>query len=219
LAKTRSALGHSIPEEARASITLATNEFLEFAEAESNTGSMEDAFNRLSRLRSSAHSFRAAIEKRALDDPIRGYVDEALEISYERLNPDDLGGEYVAKLSADLARFLSACDLTVQQLEQDARHNYWPEGSAWERWIQKLTEILKEHHLPTGGRKDAAGYNVERASPFVKFVSTLQTFLPRRHVRGHTRSSLAERIYSARKKPRPAVAPRAKRPRQAGGDT
>jgi hypothetical protein len=131
--KLEATLGHSIPEKARASITLATNEFLEFAEAEINTGSMKDAVNRLSRLRSSAQSFRAAIEERALTDPIRGYVDEALEIGYARLSPGDLTGEYVAKISADLALFLNACDLTVQWLGQDARHNYWPEGGAWER--------------------------------------------------------------------------------------
>jgi hypothetical protein len=212
--KLEAALGHSIPEKARASITLATNQFLQFAEAESNTGSMDDALNRLSRLRSSAESFRAAIEERALDDPIRGYVDEALEISYEGLNPGDLAS--VAKLSADLVRFLSACDLTVQWLEQDAQHNYWLERGAWEHWIWQLTEILKEHHLPTGVRKDAAGYKVESASQFVKFVSTLQIFLPKEHVRGHTKSSLAERIYKARKRPKPAVAPRAKRPREIG---
>jgi hypothetical protein len=41
--KLEAALGHVIPEEARAPITLATNEFLKFAEAESTAGSMEDA--------------------------------------------------------------------------------------------------------------------------------------------------------------------------------
>jgi hypothetical protein len=200
--KLEAALGHSIPEEARASITLATNEFLQFAEAESNTGSMEDALNRLSQLRSSAQSFRAVIEKRVLDDPIRGYVDEALEISYERLNPDDPAGEYVAKLSADLTRFLSACDLTVQRLEHDARHNYWPEGGAWEHWIRQLTTILREHDLPTGARKDKSG----RASPFVSFVFELQSLLPRKLVRSqHSKSALAVSIHKARRGSKPAV--------------
>jgi hypothetical protein len=214
--KLEAALGHFITDMARAAISLATNEFLKFAEAESSVGSMEDALKRLKHLRSAAHIFRAAIEERAVDDPTRGYVDDWLEMSYERLNPGDRANQYVANLSADLARFLDACDLTLQRLEEDARHNYWPEGGAWEDWIRKLTEILKKHHLPAGVRKDAAGYRVESASPFVKFVSTLQTFLPNKHVLGDKKSSLAQRIYNARKKPKPAVARRTKRPRAIG---
>ena len=141
--KLEAALGHFITDMARAAITLATNEFLKFAEAESSAGSMENALKRLKHLRSAAHIFRAAIEERAVDDPTRGYVDDWLEMSYERLNPGDRANQYVANLSADLARFLDACDLTLQRLEEDAWHNYWPEGGAWEDWIRKLTEILK----------------------------------------------------------------------------
>ena len=100
---------------ARAAITLATNEFLKFAEAESSAGSMEDALKRLKHLRSAAHIFRAAIEERAVNNPTRGYVDDWLEMSYERLNPGDRANQYVANLSADLARFLDACDLTLQR--------------------------------------------------------------------------------------------------------
>jgi hypothetical protein len=83
-----------------------------------------------------------------------------------------------------------------------------------------VTDILKAHHLPTGARKDAAGYGVDRASPFVKFVSTLQTFLPRKYVRGQvTKSSLAELIYKAREKSKPPVVPRKPRARGSGRNT
>jgi hypothetical protein len=126
---------------------------------------------------------------------MRGYVDEIMAEAYAHLNSDHTEREYVIELSSGLSRFLDACDLTLRRLEQDAQHNYWPEGGAWEHWIRQLTDILEAHHLPTGARKDAAGYGVDRASPFVKFVSTLQTFLPKKYLRGQvTKSSLAELI-------------------------
>ena len=103
---------------------------------------------------------------------------------------------------ADLARFLSACDLTVQWLEQDAQQDYWPEGGAWEHWIRQLTIILREHDLPTGARKDKSG----RASPFVSFVFELQSLLPRKLIRSqHSKSALAVSIHKARRGSKPAV--------------
>jgi hypothetical protein len=194
--KLEAALGHVIPERARASITLATNEFLKFAEAESKAGSMEDARRRLKRLWSAAHGFRSAIEERALDDPTRCYVDEWLEMSYEGMNLGDLQDQYVAKLSAYLARFLDACDLTLQRLEQDARYDYWLEGEAWEHWIRQLTAILKEHDLPTAARKDRRSDKSGEASPFALFVFELQSLLPRKLIRSqHSRGALAVSRY------------------------
>ena len=199
----------------RASIIEATKSFLESAEAESNAGSMEDALERVERLRKRAQSFSAVIEERAVGDLTRDYVDETLAMSYAQLNTDHTEREYVVELSADLSRFFDACDLTLQRLKQDDQHNYWPEGGAWEHWIRQLTDILEAQHLPAGARKDAAGYGVDKASPFVKFVGTLQTFLPKKHIRGrYTLSSLAEGIYKAREKPKPAVAPRKSRARR-----
>ncbi len=215
--KLEASLGEPIPQQARASISAATNSFLEFAEAESNVGSMDDALGRVERLRKGAQSFRAVIEERDVGDLTRDYVDEILARAYAHLKGDHTEGEYVEELFAELSRFLNACDLTLQQLEQDAQHNYWPEGGAWEYWIRQLTEILEAHRLPIGVRKDAAGYRVDRASPFVKFVSTLQTFLPKKYVRGQvTKSSLAELIYKAREKSKHPVVPRKPRARRSG---
>jgi hypothetical protein len=95
------------------------------------------------------------------------------------------GSNYAFEEYGDLARFVAACDLALRSLDSASRYNYWPEGGAWEHWIRHLTDILEAHHLPTGVRKDAAGYRVKRASPFVKFVSTLQTFLPKKTCPGN----------------------------------
>jgi hypothetical protein len=64
--KLEASLGKPIPQQARASIIVATNSFLQSAEAESNAGSMDDALERVERLRKCAQSFRAVIEERAV---------------------------------------------------------------------------------------------------------------------------------------------------------
>jgi hypothetical protein len=210
--KLEASLGKPLPQQARESITMVTNWFLESAEAESHVGSMEDALKRVERLRTRAQSFHAAIEERPVDDPTRDYVDEILAEAYAHLNSDHTEHEYVVELSVDLSRFLNACDLTLQQLEQDAQRNYWPKGGAWEHWIRQLTDILEEHHLPTGARKDKSKDKSGRASPFVSFVFEFQTLLPKKYIRSqHSKSALAVSIHNARRRSKPAVAWKASR--------
>jgi hypothetical protein len=186
---------------------------------------MDDAIARVKRMRKAAQSLMNAIYDPPGGDVTQQYVDEELYMGHARLIGAELckllrvralpfaGPYYVPELYGDLARFVGACDLALGRLNSAAQYNYWPEGGAWEHWIRQLTDILEAHHLPTGVRKDAAGYRVTRASPFVKFVSALQTFLLKKHVRGGSKSSLAERIYKARKRAKIAVAPRKPRAR------
>jgi hypothetical protein len=215
------AYDNSLPPGIRRQIEIATTHFLENAEAE-NTGSMDHAIARVKRMRKSAHSLLDAIEDPRGGNVTEEYVDEELYKSHARLIGAELckllrvptlpfaGPNYVSELYRDLAYFVGACDLTLESLDSASRYNYWPEGGAWEDWIRRLTDILKAHDLPTEARKDAAGYSAKRASPFVKFISRVQTFLPKGYVRGDTKSksSLAERIYKARSRPKPAVSRR-----------
>jgi hypothetical protein len=192
------ASGNSLSPEVRGQIETATTQFLEEAEAE-NTGSMDDAIARVERMRKAAQSLLDAMADSRGGNVTLEYVNEELDMSYTRLIGAELcrllrvpalpsaGLNYVFELYKDLAHFVGACGLALGSLDSASRYNYWPEGGAWEHWIRQLTDILEAHHLPTGVRKDAAGYRVKRASPFVKFVSALQTFLPKKHVRGdHT---------------------------------
>jgi hypothetical protein len=98
--KLEASLGKPIPLQARASIIVATNSFLESAEAESNVGSMDDALGRVESLRKAAQSFRAVIEERDVGDLTRDYVDEKLAEAYAHLNSDHTEREYVEELSA-----------------------------------------------------------------------------------------------------------------------
>ena len=119
--KLEDALGKFIPQEVRAALIVATNWFLEDAEAESNVGPMKDAFKRVEDLRRCAQSLRATIEDRSVGELTRDYVDEILAKAYAHLNSDHTLRDYVEEFSADLSGFLNACDLTLQQLKQDAQ--------------------------------------------------------------------------------------------------
>ncbi len=224
--------GHSISQEIRTQIKAVTTQFLQFATAE-DTGLMNDAVKRIRRLRARAQSFNAAILERSIEDAareditakkmskerIREYVDDELALTYALLNYDQPlpGRNYVSRISLELGRFVNACN---EVLDFAPQYDYWPDGGAWEVWIRQLTGILKIHHLPTGARKDSAKIKDDKFSAFVTFVQTLQTFLPRKHIRAqHSRVALATAINKARKESKPLVAPRKLRARKSGRNT
>lgn len=217
-----------VPEEVRAKITAVTNQFLRLASAE-NTGSMDDAIRRAQGLRKCTQLLIDAIEARAVGDVTREYVDDELALSYARLNSDQLckiigiraaplaARKYIDEVYVDLLRFLSACKITLKELDRASQNHYWPDGGAWEVWIWELTGILEKHNLPTGVRKDTDKINSDRASPFVEFVGRLQTFIPEKHIRAqHSKGALATAINKARNELKPFVARKKARGRKTG---
>jgi hypothetical protein len=230
------AYGHSISRDARAQIEVVTSRFLQMSLAE-NTGSMEDATKRANQLRQRAGALLAAIAARPVGDVIRDYTDDELALSYARLYSRKLGKilhiraaplarcKYVSELYAHLERFVNACDLTLNEFAYISEHDYWLSGGAWETWIRELTGILKMHHLPTGVRKDSRKYVEARFSPFVRFVKTLQSSLPKEHIRSRSDNDalpvgLSTAINKARKESKPLVALREKsRARKSGRNT
>jgi hypothetical protein len=210
------AYGHPISPEVRAQIEIVTAQFLQFAVAE-DTGSMENAVQRVTRLRNCALSLIEAINARAITDVTRDYVDDALGLNYARLNSDKplAAQNYIQEIYADLKRFVSACDLTLKEFDHVSQNDYWPTGGAWEVWIRQLTDILRAQNLPTGARKDKAN----RTSPFVALVYKLQAFLPKSHTRAqHSEVALATAIAKARRASKFPLAPKA-RARKAGRNT
>jgi hypothetical protein len=136
------AYGQSISQEIRTQINTATTQFLQLAVAE-DTGLMNDAVQRANRLRRSAESLLAAIDQRDIGDVTRGYVDDELELSYRTLSRDKarFAHTYVDDFTVKLSWFLSACNLTAQRICDASQNNYWPDGGAWEVWVQHLTGI------------------------------------------------------------------------------
>jgi hypothetical protein len=214
--RVEAAYGQPVPREIRAQIKKATNQFLQFAEAE-NTGSINDAIKRASRLQKCARSLIAAINERAVGDQVREYVEDELARSFATLNSDPrlaAPGEYARKIYAELCGFVNACDLALRRLHSTSKFNYWQDGWAWQVWIRQLTDMLLKHGSPTAVRKDTDKEKSDRASPFVSFVYALQTFIPKEHIRAqHSKGALAVAIHKARQDSKPPVAPRKTRTR------
>ena len=207
------AYGHPISQQVRAQMKVVTARFLQFAVAE-DTGLMEDAVQRVTRLRDCALSLINAIDAQPITDVTRDYADETLGMNYARLNGHKLckalrvrtvplaTHKYVREIYADLERFVNACNGTLKEFDDVSQNYYWPTGGAWEVWIWDLTRILEAQHLRTGARKDTA----PRDSPFVALVYKLQTFLPKRHTRAqHSEGALATAITKARRASQPAL--------------
>src|SRR5215208_2120159 len=86
--KVEDSYGQSISQEIRTQIHAVTARFLQLAAAEDSGLSMNDAVKRITRLRERARSFIDAIKEHPIDDPIRKWVDEELELYYEQSNYD-----------------------------------------------------------------------------------------------------------------------------------
>jgi hypothetical protein len=207
--------GQPIPESARAELVRATVRFLQLAAAE-DTSLMDDALERISRLRDRAQSLIHAITERPIGDEIREYVDDQLALTYSLFKYDQLPARnYLGHLSLELARFVNVCNEEISFLPQ---YYFWPDGGGWEVWIQQLTTILGSHNLPTGVRKDVDKRSDDTPSPFTNFVCSLQNFLPKQHIRAHSIGALATAIHEARKGSKPPIALRKPRARKTGGN-
>jgi hypothetical protein len=212
------AYSQSISPEIRTQIANVTTRFLQLAIAE-RTGSMNDAVERIRRLRDRALSLNDAIKERPIDDAIREYVDDELAQTYALLNYDEPlpARNYVGRLSLELGRFVNACN---EVLNFAPKYDYWPDGGAWEVWIRQLTGILDAHGLQTGARKDATKNKADKASSFVEFVYSFQKLLPNQYVRGqHSKGALATSIAKARRGSKALVGRRKARARSPGRKT
>ena len=113
--------GHSIPLEARAQITVATNRFLQLAQAE-NTGLISEAVKRVNRLLKRIQWLHACINERHPEDVTRAYVDDQIAVGYSLINVDDPAGKrfptrnYISGVSHELMRFAIACDTVTESL-------------------------------------------------------------------------------------------------------
>jgi len=216
--KVEDSYGQSISQEIRTQINAAIARFVQFAVAEDSGLTINDAVKRITRLRERALSFIDAIKEHPVEDAIRMWVDEELELFYEQSNYDHqlLVRNYVGQLSLELGRFVNVCN---EMLDYTSRYNNWPDGGAWETWIRQLTDMLELRRMPTGVRKDTAKLKEDKFSVFAKFIYTLQKFLPSKYTRAqHSLVAIATAIINARQESKPPVArkksARAKKPRR-----
>jgi hypothetical protein len=127
--------------------------------------------------RQSAHSFAVGLIRRHLagsassdelssqqsdahsfaDGPIRRYLDK------------------LHHFRDALKSLIVACDCALNDLENC-------DDEPWNWWIQGLTRIAQEHHLPYGARIVERIVESEEPSPFVALVRALQEHVPAKHM-------------------------------------
>jgi len=208
------AYGRSIPPETRENITVATNRFLKLAEAE-NTGLMKDAVKRAEDICKRAKALIAIIDKRHVGDVTRDYVDDEIADGFASIRIGESDRRfprrgYISFVRDELSRLVFACEFSLEKLADASQHNYWPDGRAWEDWINDLTYILDSRGLTAGVRKDTdKNKNVfTKGSPFVELVRAFQEKLPRKYCATMSRTALASAIDRARTRPKPLVKPK-----------
>jgi hypothetical protein len=194
------AYGRGLDSTVRDHITDSTNEYLRFAEAD--TGTMEDAINRIHTLEKAGRQLLASIEERPASDITRRYVDDEIAL----WGPAEHILDYVPTFSMELTSFLSACEKAGEKIEGATAHCYWEDGWAWQGWINQLILIFKQHSLPVSARQDTdKAKDKMKSSSFVKLVQKLQSHLPD-HVRStHSDSALAQAVNKARRRTTPPV--------------
>jgi hypothetical protein len=190
-------LGCVLDTQTRQEILNVTGEFLQFAEAESKTGLMDDAVKRTKRHRKLALS----LVKSLYDTPelpvLQDYVDETIAVSGGRRN--------LKRLSAELEWFVNACSAALERMASTSSHHFWPDGFAWQVWIKNLTQIAESHQLPIAARKDTDKAKQGTDSTFVVFVHRLQTYIPEAHRRSTSLGALSTAINAARSNPKTPV--------------
>jgi hypothetical protein len=196
--------GHQISDEARSAVNAVTNKFLQLAAAEDDATSKAGALKRLKDLKDRTDSLQEAINRLAIGNPIREYVDEEIAFAYSISKYDDSTPvlEYFSTFERELKRFSKACQDTTTFL---SNHSFWPAGGAWGIWIRQLTMTLDHHGLSTSARKDSDNAKSDKASQFVELVATLQeSIIPELFRRSHhSKSALANAIHKARKYSKP----------------
>jgi hypothetical protein len=145
----------------------------------------------------SVHSYTDRLIRRHFNDPrlAAGWRRNHLPGYYLRRDHDAL---WTAVFTCDagwrgdhfrgvLTSLVVACDCALNDLSA-------PEGDGqpWDWWIQALTRIAQEHHLPYGARIVETS---EEPSPFVALVRALQEHVPARHT--HSKGALAKAIQRA----------------------
>jgi hypothetical protein len=209
-------LGKRLPKKAWADIALATALYQLICSGEKTATPATEFISSLSRLDKSLQSVRERISKaptkkihipkRHLSDRVKDrskgvkILNEIEErfFKVEKSNPSHQI-DVMFHLLAHAIDALSAVSAWVQYEMSHPEYQGYKEGSAWEWWIVWLTMIMKEHGLPYKASKATINPNA-RISPFVAFLSELQTALPTGLQRyQQSKDSLAQGISRARR--------------------
>jgi hypothetical protein len=190
------AYGHSIPQEIRDHIVVATEALSLVGTAERNAPALHTLIEKTEKLKDAAQSLLQEVGHEVKED--------AGQTSFETLT--ESLATAVKEFPYDRLQFLmmvhsvvKGCNLVLRDWKTDGGLR---EGWIWDAWAQSISELMQHHGLPSAARKDLAERkpNQGEDSPFVRLIAELQKHIPEK-LRRHTQSldALSGAIYRARK--------------------
>jgi hypothetical protein len=135
-------------------------------------------------VRRTIQAFKTRVGK--LQKALPGRDDVAALIISKNFNDRSLRDTPFQILHNFLALFEIACNSALKELSESSFSKR--EGDAWNSWVRRLSQILKNNGLPVGVRKDAGNKSKsDGPSRFTLLVRGVQSCLPR-ECRRHTHS-------------------------------
>jgi hypothetical protein len=177
------AYGRQLNADVRQQITIVTIQYLKDIDFDRTTAPKEMALKRIKRVRRPAgdlervmfdrEAFSAASDElsRQQQQSAHSYADGLIR---RHLAEGALGWDKLHQFRDTLKSLIVACDCALNDLSAVEYRDDQP----WDWWVQGLTRIAQEHHLPRGARiVEMSG----EPSPFVALVRALQEHVPARH--------------------------------------
>jgi len=194
------AYGHSIPQEIRDHIVVATEALSLVGTAERNAPALHTLIGKTEKLKDAAQSLLQEVGHEVKED--------AGQTSFETLT--ESLATAVKEFPNDHLQFLmmvhsvvKGCNLVLRDWKTDGGLR---EGWIWDAWAQSISELMQHHGLPTGARNDSDAdlpYPDRPSSQFVSLIIELQKQIPvslRRHQHEMvTINAPAKAIHRARK--------------------
>jgi hypothetical protein len=181
------AYGHQLSGAVRRGIRKATRQFLDWAVLEHAARPNAEAIARVEAIKAAARCFYDVLMHcpkgigRDADVFARNLIAEHADLPFTK------GRSAVHNLALDGRRLSMGCDRALAELRREAASGAgFRKGDMWDRWVRKLTAVLKAKSLPTAVRKDDKS-KADAPSAFVAFLRELQACIPESYRRSHTR--------------------------------
>jgi hypothetical protein len=195
-ADVENAYGHSLPAHLRELIQLATEMLQRVGAAERRAPTIDRMSSKTISLAKAARALLHEVDYAAnenadtvaLEDQIKNLAAAMEEFPSENV-----------QFPMIVWSLLQSCNRMLASWK--SKEGLLQEGLAWAKWVQAITEMMREHGLPTEVRKDSDKRDADRVnSPFVRLIYQLQNCIPenlRRHA--HSKDGLSQAIHRVRK--------------------
>jgi hypothetical protein len=191
----KAAYGHEFSADAQRKIVEATRSYFIMAGFELAAEPISVAVKKVRGLQKSAKQFRQSIIREQNNPNFWGYnLGDHLPSNPHTPN------KLLESLKEQLKAFDDACERAVKDLGSSPMNaTLPPDGTGWNVWIFRLTQIARDFGLPEGARNDSDKQQAENISEFIRLIMELQSQIPKQFRRPYASPhALAKAVNRAR---------------------